>query len=445
MSAAEAEKIVLSKFDESNTEEHIMKLLMGLGIQAAFRGSKEHTLLSIQQFSKGVYPSDFEDPALAGRDYISIDYMNNADKTHKLTVNNSYSRNTGPQWRFPVLPEDPNSLGASIERYLNKCHPHQDRFYCKPIDCEATIEALTRQGLPHVRLYHKRPMGPQKIKEMFTKAGEKLGLDPNWVAHSLRGVCITKMVNDNAVSLAETMRVSRHSSVAASKTYQTVDGRSEANRMRALGVIPKDLAPLPLAGTPEGDSKPPAKKVCVSSSLSPFPDPPFSSPPNLSSTVTPSTTLKSPFDAPLSNPGISPSSMSSSPIVWSGRTSGRVSDVSMTQDGISDLKSELDDLKGLFARKTQKPVLSENQLAIMELRREVMRLTGLVKKMRSEEDLYVDNIVEKHELEKTALQRRLNKADIRVRRLEKENGELLSHIERLNGAKFKHFHRYNKF
>ena len=64
-----------------------------------------------------------------------------------------------------------------------------------------------------------------------------MGLPGGFKPHALHAVCITQLVNDQSVSIAETMAVARHTSVSASKT-QRVDGISEGNRLRALGLLP---------------------------------------------------------------------------------------------------------------------------------------------------------------------------------------------------------------
>ena len=47
------------------------------------------------------------------------------------------------------------------------------------------------------------------------------------------------MMNDQSVSLAETMNVPCHSSFSASRTYRVVDGVSEGNRLRIFDVLKK--------------------------------------------------------------------------------------------------------------------------------------------------------------------------------------------------------------
>ena len=49
LSASDAEKIVLSKFNEAGPEEHQMKIIVGCGAQLAFRGCAEHCYLTVAQ------------------------------------------------------------------------------------------------------------------------------------------------------------------------------------------------------------------------------------------------------------------------------------------------------------------------------------------------------------------------------------------------------------
>ena len=50
---------------------------------------------------------------------------------------------------------------------------------------------------------------------------------------------ITNLANGDGVSLAECMDSSRHNSVAASNIYQERDSKSETNKFKALGIVPK--------------------------------------------------------------------------------------------------------------------------------------------------------------------------------------------------------------
>ena len=111
------------------------------------------------------------------------------------------------------------------------------KMYCR-VAQQPHINKMAMQGYTNVRYYKSKPLGRNSITELFKEGAMILGLsDPeNFRPQSLRGACITRMVNAENVSMAETMRYARHRSVAASKTYQRTDGVSESNRLQAIGV-----------------------------------------------------------------------------------------------------------------------------------------------------------------------------------------------------------------
>ena len=238
LEAAEVDKIVLSKFEEKDPLQHIMKVLFGCGLYAAFRGSKEHTFFLKTQVKIGVYPQNFENPDLVGMRYAAIDHML-SEKACKVTVNNSYARNCGNFMRFPIVEGDMNNFGGAIERLLKKMHPKQVRMYCKPAPPGKRMEYLN-DGYPNAEFYEDVVLGENTIRDLFRKGAVILGIkNPHkFKPHSLRGACITSLVNDQSVSLAETMQVAHHSSASASKVYQRVDGISESNRLNAMGQLP---------------------------------------------------------------------------------------------------------------------------------------------------------------------------------------------------------------
>ena len=237
LSMLDVESIDLSKFDEDDPRQHQMKLLFGFGTFGAFRGYKEHHELPTAHIKKGVYPSDFEDSNLAGVDYIGITSIGNSDKTMKVSVHNNYTRDTNDIFRFPIFRDDPSNFGASIERYMLKLEPGTVKMYCR-VAQQPHINKMAMQGYTNVRYYKSKPLGRNTISDLFKEGAKILGLsDPeNFRPQSLRGACITRMVNAENVSMAETMRYARHRSVAASKTYQRTDGVSESNRLKAIGV-----------------------------------------------------------------------------------------------------------------------------------------------------------------------------------------------------------------
>ena len=87
-----------------------------MGIQLAFKGCKEHTyLLTITQVRKEQFPDSHLDPQLQGLMFIAVAFMNNANKTQKLLVNNLDARQTNVM-RLPGIINDPNNLGGTIWR-----------------------------------------------------------------------------------------------------------------------------------------------------------------------------------------------------------------------------------------------------------------------------------------------------------------------------------------
>ena len=232
LSAIDVEKIVLSRFNEKDILQHMTKVLFGCGLYAAFRGSKEHTYFSKSQVSFGKYPENYECQDLAGHPYVAIDNFPD-DKTNKISISNSYTREMNNNLRFPIVPEDPSNFGGSLARLIKKMAPGQTRVYCKPAQ-DPHLRSLMAQGFPDACFYYNKPLGEKTISKLFKDGGKFLGISPNFRPHSLRGACITMLVNDSSVSTAEQMAVSRHASVSAAKGYQRVDGISEGNRLRAL-------------------------------------------------------------------------------------------------------------------------------------------------------------------------------------------------------------------
>ena len=235
LDANEVAKIILSKFDENDLIQHMMKVLFGCGLYAAFRGSAEHTYFSRTQVKFGTYPPNFENPNLARKRYVAIDNMPK-DKTSTLGVNNSYARELGNTMRFPIIDGDMNNFGGSLERLIEKMSPGQVRIYCRPAGRDRLLE-MRNAGFKNAMFYAASQIGEKMILQMFKDGAELLGLTNarHFKPHSLRGACITILANDPSVSLAETMKIARHTSVSASKVYQRVDGISEGNRLVALG------------------------------------------------------------------------------------------------------------------------------------------------------------------------------------------------------------------
>ena len=233
MKPEDAEKLILSKFDENDPNQHIMKVLFGMGMYCAFRGSTEHSMMTVAQVSIGSYPLSHPAENLRGRRKVSI-RMNN-EKAHKLSVHNNYTRDVRAL-EFPVFEADPNDFGAAVLRLVEKLDPSQKRLYCYPHkDAIPTgiWDPHAPPTLPHSVFQPLKPMGENKIAKLFKEGAKILGLPASFKPHSLRGYCITKLANN--VSLKATMEVARHSSAAASAGYMQTSEETDVKRLKALG------------------------------------------------------------------------------------------------------------------------------------------------------------------------------------------------------------------
>ena len=365
-------------FDETDLQQHMMKILFGCGLYAAFRGSQEHTQLSRSQLSFGTYPSNFETEELRGKKYVSIANMTN-DKTHNLSVSNSYVRSMESHLRFPIEPCDPSSFGAALERLVAKMGPGQLRLYCKEAS-PSYKRKMALDGFPGAQMYPNKPLGRSTISKLFSEGALVLGLPSNFLPHSLRGACITKMVNDQSVSIAETMAVARHSSVAASRTYQRTDGISEGNRLRALGILGDNVPSKDISDKAVSRSTSPAQQVIVELDQDGIPVPADS--------------------VPL--PDFSPRPFP------------------LTQVGIEDLRSEISEVQHMMSAPPQKP--STNQQAIMELRNVVKSLKKQLEN-RDNDILYFRSMDHDNDVELQKLRQELREMRRDNYKLKRENDE----------------------
>ena len=229
---------VLSKFDEDDLYQHMIKVLFGCGMFAAFCGQNEHTIFYTNQLMIRCYADNFENQELAGLKYAAINHMP-SDKTNKVTVNNSYSRSTTNIMRFPIMEGDPNNFGGTLACLMEKFTPGQKRVYCKCATPEKRAEWIG-MGYSKAEFFENLHLEEKRIAKLFKKKVEILGLNnvDLFRPHSLCGVCISNLVNSKNISFAETMHLATHNSASASKVYQRVDGISEGNWLAALGQMP---------------------------------------------------------------------------------------------------------------------------------------------------------------------------------------------------------------
>jgi hypothetical protein len=217
------------------------------GVFCMFWGH-EHANFLVSQVKFGHYPHTFEHAALAGHPYVAM--SNLLDKTHTLTVNNSYARGTSEVLHFPINENDSSNFGGVLQCSMNKLSPGQVRMCCRLASDQFLAATYWRHGNSSSIFHPNLPLGINKVKELICQGADILGIPRNFRPHSLQAVGVTKLANSRGVSDEEHCHTTRHSTVNTSRAYQTVDGRSEASRLLALGVrIPE--APTP----PQVESK----------------------------------------------------------------------------------------------------------------------------------------------------------------------------------------------
>ena len=233
LSECDADKVCISSFDESDPEQHTDKIMFGCGVQLGLRGNMEHQNLEVSHIKQGKFgkgrPYVYE-----GHNYVSINVMN--DKTNKITLHNSYSRDTGRKlMRIPVMDDDATSscFAGSLLRYLAKMNDGQRYLHCRSVKEEHGASQL-KKGLKGFYDYNLK-LGPNKIVELFKECAARLGiLSDDFCPHTLRALFITNMVNDGSVSNKESMAADRHLDVKAHLGYQEAGEVSEGNRITCI-------------------------------------------------------------------------------------------------------------------------------------------------------------------------------------------------------------------
>jgi integrase len=143
--------------------------------------------------------------------------------------------------RLPIIPSDKNSPGTILSDFMHfKMSPGQLRFHCHGATKQMRIQfaALKR---PTALYSPRQPIGHNTVTAYFRDLGNRLGIK-DLTGHSLRALCITRLVN-GGVGIQEVMNSARHSSVSASSVYQMRTGESQAKKFKALGVSIPDGPP----------------------------------------------------------------------------------------------------------------------------------------------------------------------------------------------------------
>ena len=438
--AEDVEKIDLAKFDEADPIQHMMKVLFGCGLFAGFRGNQEHTFFNIKQISQGHYPEKHENPDLAGLPYVSIDNM--LDKTNKLSVHNSYLRQTGHSMRFPCDFDDDSNFGAALVRLVERMSPGQTRMYCQ-VATTTYIASLRRMGHTKAVFFPLKPLGAKTITKLFKEGANLLGLPPSFRAHSLRSAFITKLANDPSVSISETMAAARHNSVSASMNYQLADGVSETNRLVAIGQLKSCSSPesprKKLKGPVETSSVKVEKVEAVPTKraidkgyekVEPFEENSFDS-----RTEDDGSSAWALVD--MHQSGEKEADDDEDFIVLNGRKVEEENNEvpSMTQYAMNDLREDLDELKLQIAeadankkKVAEKPKPSVNQRMIASLSAEVQKLKRKLD-MRNDDDLYKDSILASIEEERDEYKRQLEYEREELYRVKREHREFEAFLQ----------------
>lgn len=194
------------------------------------RGNEEHSLLTISNVIHGQFEIGH---SLQGLSFIGYDKLQ--DKSHKLSVTNSWVRDTKNSMRLPIFPDNPNSPGTIMWEFITtRLSPAQERLICKPATSAQRCHFIDK-GFLTSWYSPNEPIGKNTIAKMFKEIGETLGLPDNFSGHALRRECISTMVNKH-VPLTETMATARHSSVAAHASYIKRTGESEMIKFQAFGL-----------------------------------------------------------------------------------------------------------------------------------------------------------------------------------------------------------------
>ena len=230
MSEADAQRVCISTFDESDPEQHTIKVLFGCGIYFGFRGRGEHHAIEKDHIGEGTFE---EGHRFGGMPFVSVRVMN--DKTNKITLHNPYLRDTGKLMRVPILNNDTNSscFGGCLKRYVEKMNKAQRYLHCRAVLNDNRPNQIKKGNKGFY--YDSCHLGQNKIASLFQKGAKLLGMSTKqFCPHSLRSLFITKMVNDKRVSNEESMKAARHSSVDAHLGYQELGKVSEGNRIQCL-------------------------------------------------------------------------------------------------------------------------------------------------------------------------------------------------------------------
>ena len=220
MSRSDFSKLNLSKFKESDHRQHAMKCIVACGIFLGFRSISEHLNLSPSDVMRGEYEEGHE---FHGMKWVGVGSL--VDKAQKLTVHQSYVRDTEDLMKIPVLPGNDPSCGASaLWRMKEKAMPGQQRLY-------SYLDASTG------KCFAKKPIGRNSLSNFHKEAATILGVDLGKFVggHAWRRVHVSINANNRGLNIRDGMASSRHSSVSAYMSYVMPDASAEA--MKVTGIM----------------------------------------------------------------------------------------------------------------------------------------------------------------------------------------------------------------
>ena len=223
LSEEDSSKIDFGVFDLTDLKQLQECILIGMSGLMGFRGSQEHTELTVDQIINGVFSPDH--PSFPNHEWWGVSHINK-DKTMKLNMATNHVRETGGVLcRFPVLQDDASrNFGGALKLYRSLVP-----------DSKKTKRIHRRISQDGKRYLPDSPIGKTKIRSLFKSGLARMGVSNQSVfPHALRAWFTTILANDPSVSATETMMAARHSSVEASAIYQSTSTKSENNRLRAL-------------------------------------------------------------------------------------------------------------------------------------------------------------------------------------------------------------------
>lgn len=109
-----------------------------------------------------------------------------------------------PETRTPDCPV------ASFEKYRERLHPDQERFWCYPRDSFLESDAVW---------YTKRPVGVNTLQQFLPRLSKKCGLSRVYTNHSVRATAAT-MLHTHDYAPAACKSVTGHKSISSLATYQ---------------------------------------------------------------------------------------------------------------------------------------------------------------------------------------------------------------------------------